>query len=617
MTILNKRNTMLGLACLMMSQSVNAVITTRDYTLNRDGEEYLWGTAKKESYDIAIRLSDPGLEGFKITRMQVMLPDDFSPQTPTGWLTTELALNEAGDNVADLITVDASIEGNLLTVDFPEVEIPGEGIYVGYSFGISSLTEAAKYPIAVGIGDDPNGFYFHSSRTSLKWKNESHHSGVVSSMKVFIKGDFRDFSIGIDGIQDCYILPGEEGVMEVGLVNHGLKTPSTIAYTVNFPDGSAYKSSFVPPVALEPQLETIYKVGLPLPAGDFTGTERATLHITEVENVANPDVAAEAEGYVTVMAFQPQRNVLMEEYTGLWCGACPRGYVALEEMRERGVKNFVGVSYHNSDHMSVFLPSEYPNYVEGFPSAFLNRADKVDAYYGNTGDIPMGIQQTVEEFAKQFTTGEVEVEISDFDAENLIIKGSSKSRFVFDKENARLALAFLLLADGLYNEAWVQSSYYTKEPSLVEESKFWEPFVNSGHVTGLVFNDIVVAATDLLGTEGSLPAEIASNHEYTNGCEFHIRDITNIYGKEFINGDASFRIVAIIIDKETGDILNCASSKAIGCAVEKTWDSQGETRNAYYDMSGRLIDRPGAGLYLRKSISSDGSTTVRKILKTK
>ena len=41
------------------------------------------------------------------------------------------------------------------------------------------------------------------------------------------------------------------------------------------------------------------------------------------------------------------------EYTGLWCGYCPAGYVAIEELTEELGKDFVVLSYHNGgDEMS-------------------------------------------------------------------------------------------------------------------------------------------------------------------------------------------------------------------------------------------------------------------------
>lgn len=247
MTLSGKKMILSGLACIFACQLSYADESTRDYYLNRDKEILLWGTGKKEAYDIAIRLADPGLEGLRVKKISVILPDDFSPENMTGWLTTELTLNEQGDNVANLASVEAVRSGNMLDMEFQEgIEIPAGGLFAGYSFGIATLDEAAKYPITVGEGINPDGFFLHTSRTCLQWKNESARYGIISDMRIELEGNFPEFSVGLDGTNEAFLLPDSEGNIEVSLVNHGTGTPTTITYTMTFPDGYVYESSYVP-----------------------------------------------------------------------------------------------------------------------------------------------------------------------------------------------------------------------------------------------------------------------------------------------------------------------------------------------------------------------------------
>ncbi len=57
----------------------------------------------------------------------------------------------------------------------------------------------------------------------------------------------------------------------------------------------------------------------------------------------------------------PRKRPLLEEYTSTDCGYCPRGAVGMEKMAALKGLDFVGVSYHHADVMSIMSPEEYPN----------------------------------------------------------------------------------------------------------------------------------------------------------------------------------------------------------------------------------------------------------------
>ena len=64
-----------------------------------------------------------------------------------------------------------------------------------------------------------------------------------------------------------------------------------------------------------------------------------------------------------------QHRPLIEEYTGTWCGWCPRGFTGMEMLRETFGEDFIGVAIHNQDPMAVLTTSQYPSNIQGFPSA--------------------------------------------------------------------------------------------------------------------------------------------------------------------------------------------------------------------------------------------------------
>ena len=78
------------------------------------------------------------------------------------------------------------------------------------------------------------------------------------------------------------------------------------------------------------------------------------------------------------------KKVLIEEFTGAWCGYCPDGAHRLENTINANNGNVIGVSLHNGDQMSVehtdYLGSVYQN--TGFPSGMVDRI-AVSDFYGN------------------------------------------------------------------------------------------------------------------------------------------------------------------------------------------------------------------------------------------
>ena len=93
------------------------------------------------------------------------------------------------------------------------------------------------------------------------------------------------------------------------------------------------------------------------------------------------------EGSVTAVDRQESvpRNVVMEEFTGTWCGWCPRGMRAVELLSEIYGDRFIPIGVHYND---VFESADFKyildNYASGgFPGCTLNRLTSSDPYNGS------------------------------------------------------------------------------------------------------------------------------------------------------------------------------------------------------------------------------------------
>jgi hypothetical protein len=75
----------------------------------------------------------------------------------------------------------------------------------------------------------------------------------------------------------------------------------------------------------------------------------STLNQTGIDQKPTNDTAR--TDFHVILESAP-RKILIEEFTGAWCGYCPEGHVALEEILER-TPDAIGVCIHNDDRMAI------------------------------------------------------------------------------------------------------------------------------------------------------------------------------------------------------------------------------------------------------------------------
>ena len=114
-------------------------------------------------------------------------------------------------------------------------------------------------------------------------------------------------------------------------------------------------------------------------------------NIISYENLGNHEVYAEytidSQIYNTELKtfsiVNPITKVVVEDYTGTWCGYCPPVAHAIDELRELS-DNITVVGIHNNDQLTIEIEADLRSELQrigGFPSARLNRTISwVDPY---------------------------------------------------------------------------------------------------------------------------------------------------------------------------------------------------------------------------------------------
>lgn len=318
-------------------------------------------------------------------------------------------------------------------------------------------------------------------------------------------------------------------------------------------------------------------------------------------------------------------NVVCEEYTGLWCGWCPRGIEGLEMMKKKYPGRFLAVSIHMNDKLEIDPESDY-NYKEEFdkvagaPYCILNRKYGGDPY------------MDIENLFNLSTSSSTHLTISanaTVNADNTItVNGEILADT--DLNNCEYNIAFPVTEDGI--TGYAQTNYYS---GVDYEFYGWEKKDNP--TRDIVFNDVARAiiggAYGMPLFKGNLTAYEPYNFEYTFSIPSEVNDKRKINViAQLIDPASSFIVNATGVQLDYSGIAAIEALDEINLIIrngEITLVNSGTSTSALsiYDITGKLIQRGqlideytanlGEGLYIVKTVNSLGSTQSWKVKITK
>lgn len=616
MHVMEMSNRRLFVSCVAALAMAGATASTVEFSYNANGQEPLcYGFNRKETYDVAIRIKEPGLTGTKITKLSVMLPvEEKDVKNLKGWLSSELKVGKVDgkqQNIPDICTVDASVDNMVLTAEFPEpYTIPAEGVYVGYSFDITATgSQYLANPIIVAQGQAKDGLWIHTSKSKLKWVSLSDELDAVSAMTVTLEGDFPANAAGAS-FANIYVEKDADGTARAKILNHGTSELKSLEYTVTLAGQTLNgQHTFTEPISS--RYGAWQPLEIELPAVPKTGVFNLTFTIDKVNGIENKDAGRSLKAPVNVLPFVPVNRPLVEEFTGLGCGYCPRGYVALEEMGDRYGDMFVAMAYHSQSYESecmVTLPdSGFPIKVGGFPSGCINRGNEMD---------PGMFPYVWDSYRQAVPEGDIQVSLRWEDDSHTCLVAESTTRFIYGFDNPGYRLSFALVADGLNNPKWGQANYFKGKPADEYPGELWDKFINgTSTVFGLTFNDVVVYYPDVTGIKGSLPMVFNEGEAYSYTWKVNTADVVNIQGQQIVENFDKTRVIGIILDP-LGKPVNCISSGYPGQSGIEAVSEQNEViASEYYDLIGRRVNNTYKGICIRLDRLANGEHRSVKIIK--
>lgn len=565
-----------------------------------------WGTEKTETYNFAIRLADPGLAGAKVTGVRVPFnPDAANITDCKAFITSALKLT-SGKAVPDVCSIDFSVEkGGWAEVAFAEpYTLTAEPIYVGFAFAISKLeTKGDRYPVMVQLGSVRDALYLGTNRSFRKWEEMSVSLSRTLPLEVMLEGSFdHDNAVGINYLDDQRIKRGAESLLKATVVNHGKKPVQSIDY--EYAIGTAVKQGHID-LALPLTAEFIgdrVEVEVAAPAQENLGEMEGRLTITHVNGQPNADLAASATNQLRCLKIVTVKRPLLEEFTGIWCGFCPRGYVGLLLLNERYPGMFVGASYHNgTDAMTI--TNTYPVDVTGLPAANLDRCHDTDAYRGDTSR-DMGIEKTWLDACQESTPANVFVSAYRTEDEREIIVHTD-FEFAESIDGANYGVAYLVTADGLHGTTslWQQHSYFpSANPG--DYGPEMDMFTNGPEYMFLVYDDVVIAQSGQGGKtiSGVIPTTVHEEDVFGHDYKFDITTMIGYSRENLAQDHDRLNVIAILYDKNLKKVVNCNKTHvekygAEGISVP-VLDAPAAGGPAYYSLDGKPLAAPAKGVTL-------------------
>ena len=406
-------------------------------------------------------------------------------------------------------------------------------------------------------------------------------------------------SVASSSFPKAYTALNGQVTMPITLTGEGLEPITSIDYTITTGGKTtSHHLELNEPITYMMSSEVM----IPLEADGATGENDKVFTLTKVNGGANECTTEnmQAAGKLVTVAKKPKVVPVVEEATGTWCGWCARGIPALTLLNKVYKDDVITIAVHGGSAADPMILENYQLNVSGYPSCMVNRGSCVDPYYGS-GNNAFGISHEIEAVQRSYVPAGIEVEAAWSDDSQQTINIKTTTTFVEDVANANYRIGYLLLADGLTGSTsdWYQSNYYagsvSKDENLIGLTQ------SDSKIKGAVYKHVPVAAYEPFnGIEGSVPATITSDVPMFHTYQMNIAGNTRIQNKEKLT------VVALLIDKSDGKIVNGAKFKFFEDEEDtaiKDLDSLQDVKNlngACYTLDGRQLQgEPTAkGLYI-------------------
>ena len=422
---------------------------------------------------------------------------------------------------------------NEITLETP-YEITGEGFFIGYEYRNCGQGE---YPIGFDdkVTNETLGDNIYVS--SAGWDHVGSMFGNLSLQGV-IEGDvlpknrasITDISVPFS------VKPNTDFTAIVTFANQGVREVTGVDCIVKVNGKQAENAK----VTMSPSTIASGAYGQlkisELSCDTEISDAEITVSIPKVNGEDNESDIDSSSAYTACFTQGVQRKMVVEEWTGTWCGWCVRGIVAMEYMKEKyGNENFIGIAVHSGDRMETNTYADFLNKfaIIGFPGSAINRSETTDP---NNADL----EKIYQEIAKTQSYAEVSGLTANYKEEGDLLDVNAEVQFVVPVENGDYSLAFVITEDHV--GPYQQYNYYAG--GAYGPMDGWEKY---GTQQYWYFNEVARSITTCNGIEGSVPTNIEANTAVSYSTSLSLKGVVELQNSN---------LVALLLNGRTGEIIN-------------------------------------------------------------
>lgn len=549
-------------------------------------------------------------EGKTIEGIKVSFPDSKNIDDLYVFISTQLP--KAADG-ADICFQKVTNITGLQNADDPFNEVRFEkpytvdsskGVFIGYFFKVKSGNgNAEKFPCLIQSGADKKDALWLSFGGEA-WADYNGNGFGVLAMQVLMSGEFEDNAVTIG--ENLGNITGSKGSYDLPLTVSNAGNNGISSLTVRSTVGDVVSECEVKPEKTITGIGKDYSFVANIKTPDVTGSFDIKVEIVKVNGaeIAEP---ATATGKMLLISRIVEHKVFYEEFTGMWCGWCPRGYVACEKIKQVYGDKVVVVAAHNGDALECKDYAKVIKMVSGFPGCIIDRTLNVDPYYGSS-EADFGVSEDINKLKAIAPIAEIEAKpVIDGD----ILTANAEVKFLFSGDASNYAIGYVITEDGMTNSKWAQANNYAqfKGQGLEDIEPLFDQWVNGkSQVKGIPYGEVAIAAKGIeTGVAGSVPSSVQEDVAIAHSVEFDLSKYKKIQNRDNMN------LIVVLFDTTTGVVVNADLTKFTDATagiegVES--DNENVEEVARYTVDGARINGTQKGINIVKY--SDGS--VKKVL---
>lgn len=418
----------------------------------------------------------------------------------------------------------------------------GKPFYIGYKYYVNNMT---AHPIGTDDqitsyteGADWMAADLSEDKLFETWTHMGDKVGNVS-IRAIIKGDNVSTTncVPVSFSMPDVATPGEPFDFGINFTNASSAAVNNVEVTYQ--------------LGTDPEKTVVYEFSTPVAPNEkgmikiTDTTEQDELAIpvwatiNKVNGEANDMAARRLQGTLVCTTDLSERKMVVEKFTGVQCGFCPRGIVGFDYMNKYYTGKFIGIAiqnYSQSDPMfcNAYQPWRSKFSSGGAPYCFINRNK-----YMNTEPVKSILEDAFNDIYTRSSNIGIKVSAEPTSSSHAY-DVTATVRVARDVEDVKYAIAFVVTEDHV--GPYQQANNYNTSPGCPE-------FSGKGSYVTMYYDDVARnISSEWEGYSNSVPSSIKHGepHKYT---------VEN-FSLGNTNNPMNANIIALLIDQETGEIVN-------------------------------------------------------------